>query len=950
MNHSSDKKTSEQTAARFVPDRRDALKLLASGSALALSACGPPKEEIVPYVEMPEGLVPGVPMQFATALPLSGYARGVVVTSHEGRPTKIDGNPRHPASFGASDIFTQAEIMTLYDPDRLGAVRNAQGLSSWNAFSAALLTQMEREKERQGSGLRLLTGRITSPTLLRQIQGLLKSFPGARWLRYEPVSDDAERTGAMLAFSKRMTVIPRIADTTVLLALDADLLGPGPDQIRIASEFANRRRIRSPALAHSFMRLYVIEPCWTLTGANADERMAVARELIRNAAIEIANVLGASIGATDLPDDARRFVEAAAADLQANPGRAIVLAGHAQPAEVHALCHWINDRLQAPRTFIEPVDPSPLGHGQSLRQLLETIESRETETLFIIDSNPAYAAPGELHISEAIARTSFSAHLGMYDNETASVCQWKLPLSHMLESWSDLRAFDGTASIVQPLIRPLYDTRTAHELLALIDNQLSASSYDLVRDTWRPHVSQDFEKSWRRWLNDGVIPDTAQNLISPPSASLPSVSPAAASSTLSLALSPDPSLWDGRFSNNAWLQECPKPLTKEVWGNALDISPKDAQAFNLQTGDVVTLARGALAIEAPVRVREGQAEGVLGATLGYGRRRAGAIGSGVGFDAFVLRTLDNPWTIDGLTVSKTSFRKEILSTQRHFALDAESKDILPSLSMQEMTEGKVDVPENGDLPTLLPDWKYESYKWAMVIDTTLCIGCNACLIACQSENNVPIVGPAEVAVGREMHWLRIDAYQSDSKPLGFQPVPCMHCEKAPCEPVCPVAASVHDSEGLNVQVYNRCIGTRFCQSNCPYKVRRFNFFGYATDEAYANLSANVVEALFNPDVSVRARGVMEKCTYCVQRISRARRAAEKEGRRIREGEVVTACQAACPTRAITFGDLNDEASQINALRKEPHHYAMLGHLGTRPRTTYLARLNNPNPTLRDRKT
>jgi Fe-S-cluster-containing dehydrogenase component/anaerobic selenocysteine-containing dehydrogenase len=933
-------------------DRRRALRLLAAGMALTSSACGRPEEEIAPYVEMPEGLTPGVPLFFATALPLSGFGRGALVTTYEGRPTKIDGNPRHPASLGAADIFLQSEIISLYHPDRAKAVSDENGLSTWKAFSTALFRQMQKEQARNGSGLRFLTGRVTSPTFARQMGDLLKAFPEARWLRYEPIHDDAVSSGAALAFGRPLTALPRLEDASVILTLGADPLGPGPAQLHLASSF-NKARL-SRLQSGKTVRLYVIEPCWTLTGANADEWLAASPGLIRNIAIEIAKSLGAGASGGDVPEPARRFVDAAVKDLQANIGRAIVLAGREQPPELHALCHWINDRLKAPVDYIAPVDPIAAGHIQSLRDVESDLRQNRAETLIIVDCNPAYSAPGELRLGEAIEAAAFTAHLGMFEDETASACKWRLPLSHMFESWSDLRAFEGTASIVQPMIRPLYDTRSAHQLLALIGSGAeSASSYDLVRDSWRNHVgSSDFETAWRSWLHEGTIPATAQNRVTPPRVKLVDIRPAAASQGLVLALGPDPSIWDGSYCNNPWLQECPKPLTKQVWGNALQVSPQDAAAHNLQDGDIVSVSRGERVVEAPVHVVEGQAAGVLGATLGYGRQRAGDIGTDIGFDVFRLQTANSPWFIDDVRLAATGKRQPILTTQHNFKIEADVKDILPTLTFADLAEGRVELPQSVDLPTLLPDWRYDSYKWAMTIDNAACIGCNACVVACQSENNVPVVGPEEIAMGRDMHWLRVDAYFSTraGQPLGFEPVPCMQCEYAPCEPVCPVAASVHDSEGLNVQVYNRCVGTRFCQSNCPYKVRRFNFFGYADGESYANLGEAPLEAHFNPDVTVRARGVMEKCTYCVQRISRARREAEKENRRIPPGGVITACQAACPTHAINFGDLNDPASPIHPLRKEPRHYVLLGHLGTRPRTTYLAAVKNPNPTLAPEKT
>jgi Fe-S-cluster-containing dehydrogenase component len=567
------------------------------------------------------------------------------------------------------------------------------------------------------------------------------------------------------------------------------------------------------------------------------------------------------------------------------------------------------------------------------------------DTLMIVGCNPAYDTPGELSLAQHIASVPFSAHLGLYRDETAAHSTWHLPLSHVLESWSDIRAQDGTASIIQPLIRPLYDTRGAHDLLTFLGGGLSASSYDIVRAKWRsvaPH-GEDFEDWWRQSLQDGVIANTAAATQSLPAAKLTRIAPARPSTGLVLTLAPDPSVFDGSVANNAWLQECPKPFSKQVWGNALHVAEADARAFGLVDGDVVGITAGKDAIEAPVLVQAGQATGTIAGTLGYGRTAAGTMGSRVGFDLYLARRVDSPWALTDVRLSRTASRQNILRTQHFFTLEGEADKLQPRFELADLLKSDVGLSKPGDNPpTLYPSHNYDTYEWAMVVDNAACTGCNACVIACQAENNVPIVGPDEIAEGRDMHWLRVDEYVVAGRP-GFSPVPCMHCEHAPCEPVCPVAASVHDSEGLNVQVYNRCVGTRFCQSNCPYKVRRFNFFGYADGQEYGSFGSEIVKAVFNPDVTVRGRGVMEKCTYCVQRISRARRTAEKENRAIRDGEVTTACQAACPTRAITFGNLADPQAEIHKRRDAPQSYALLGELGTRPRTTYLARLQNSNP-------
>ena len=925
-------------------DRRAALQLFAGGLAFSLTSCAGPSEEIVPYVDMPERLVPGEPLKFATTLSLSGFGRGVLASSVDGRPIKIEGNARHPASLGATDIFGEAAVMSLYDPDRSKAPRSRNEIATWDAFSGALRAQMETEQARQGAGLRIVTGRITSPTLVRQIDALTKQYPQARWLRYEPVSDDAATAGTVLAYGKALSSIPRIADAAVLLVLDADPLGAGPQQIVNANAFARRRK----AGAEPFLRLYAVEPALSLTGANADHRLALQPQLVRNVALAIAAALRGEQQQPALPPAATRFAHAVATDLAANKGRALVMAGPRQPAELHALVHWINAQLRAPIDLIAPVDPNAQSHADALKALARDLADRAVQTLIILAANPAYDTPESLGIADGIAQVPFSVQFGLHDNETGALCRWHLPQSHALESWSDLRAFDGTASIVQPLIRPLYDTRSAHDVLGLLSGEIPPAAYDQVRQTWHDEAAQeDFDDWWRHALHDGVIANTAG---SPEPVGPPKVHDLARGESargMTLVLAPDDAVWDGSFANNPWLQECPRPFSKDVWGNSVGLSPADASRLDICDGDIVRAAYGNRSVEGPVRIHDGQPDGVVAAALGYGRSRAGAIGNGIGFDVYALRSPETPWHLDNVIITPTGTRRQIPSTQRQFRLEGEAKGLYPILTLAELANGK--QPSDHEFehqPSLLPQPEYDGYAWAMVIDTSTCIGCNACVVACQAENNVPVVGPTEVLAGRDMHWLRIDSYVVEpNQPPGFQPVPCMHCEQAPCEPVCPVAASVHDGEGLNVQVYNRCIGTRFCQANCPYKVRRFNWFGYADGQEFADLGQSSVKASHNPDVTVRARGVMEKCTYCVQRISRARRAAEKEDRPIGADEIVTACQAACPTRAIHFGDRNNKASRVSELRTAPHHYALLGHLGTRPRTTYLARLRNPNPIL-----
>ncbi|HEX2656346.1 MAG TPA: 4Fe-4S dicluster domain-containing protein [Xanthobacteraceae bacterium] len=917
--------------------RRDALQVLAAHMTLALAGCSKPAEEIVPYVTMPEGLTPGEPLKFATAVPIGGYGVGVLAISIDGRPIKIEGNPKHPDSLGSTDAFAEAAVMSLYDPDRSRTPTLHGSFSSWDAFGAALLAQLKKHRQNGGEGLRLLTGRITSPTLLRQIDDILVRFPQARWHVHEPIDENVERQGSALAFGRAMHSIPSIEKAEVVLCLDADPLGPGPSQIQNAHRWIQSRDPKRP---EHFMRTYVAESTLTPTGIKADHRVALHPNGITDLSIAISNLFGAGLPEPTLSNAAKRFVNACGADLGAHTGRAVVLAGRTLPAEVHALVHWLNAALNAPIAFVEPFDQSASHEPAALRPLVEALHGGRVDALVVIDTNVGYDAPADLALAAALPKAAFSVHLGCYADETAKLCQWHLPQTHFLEGWSDLRGFDGSATIVQPLIRPLYATRSAHELLTMVAGE-EKLSYDLVRDTWRPRVTMPFEDWWRQVLHDGVIPETAAQRISVAPPQRPQFPRGSASGEFTLVLSPDPSTWDGRYANSPWLQECPKPISKEVWGNALVVHQEDAARLHLTTGDVVRLSAQNHTLESPVLVSSHGARGVIHLSLGYGRTRAGAIGNSIGVSAYTLRWSDALWTTE-VTIKKLNDRREVLTTQNYVRLAGEARDLFP-IRLLDDARKVAGAKREGSLPSLYPPAIADTYAWGMVIDTAACIGCNACVVACQAENNVPVVGPEEIARGRDMHWLRVDIYDHGTDgalKAGFQPVPCMHCENAPCEPVCPVAASVHDSEGLNAQVYNRCVGTRFCEANCPYKVRRFNFFGYADGQEYANLGADTIKAQHNPEVSTRQRGVMEKCTYCVQRISRARRDAKREERTIVDGEVVTACQSACPTRAISFGNLNDKTSAVSAVKGEARQYALLEHLNTRPRTTYLADIRN----------
>jgi molybdopterin-containing oxidoreductase family iron-sulfur binding subunit len=936
-------------------DRRHALKLMAASFALAgLGACTrQPEERIVPYVQQPEHRVPGKPKYYATALSVAGFGIGVLAESHEGRPTKIEGNPDHPGSLGASDPVLQASILGLYDPDRSQVITQVGEIRPWSAFTAAMADVRAAQLERRGRGLRILTGTVTSPTLARQLSGLLAEFPEARWHQWEPLGRDAVREGAVLAYREPLETRYRLDRARVVLALDADLLGMGAGHLRHARDLTRARRARETGSC----RLYVAEPLPTPTGSIADHRIAARASEIDTLARAIARRLGVQVTEGDpaVVDRHRAFIEAVARDLAAARAGAVVAAGPQQPASVHALAHAINETLGAVGTTVELFDPVPanwIDEGASLRALVDDMRAGTVEVLIVLGGNPAFSAPADLEFADVVGRVPLRIHLGAYEDETAALCHWHVPEAHALESWSDVRAFDGTVSIVQPLIEPLFEGRTAHEVLAVLAGTPGRSAYDIVREHWRGRLGDaDFGRRWRQALHDGTVPGTRAPARRPkhrlgPLADARPLAPAS-DGTLELVLRPDPYLLDGRFANNGWLQELPRPVTKLTWDNAALVAPATAARLGLANEQIVGLELGEHLLAAPVWIVPGTAVDSVVLHLGYGRRRAGGVGTGVGADAQALRTTAAPWGGPGLIVRATGERHRLASTQEHHSM--EGRDLvrtttLGALAHPEEHHGGHHEPGPDD--SLYPPVRYDGHAWGMVIDLASCIGCNGCVAACTAENNVAVVGKEQVLAGREMHWLRVDRYYAgdpDAPEVLHQPVPCMHCENAPCEVVCPVNATVHSSEGLNEMVYNRCVGTRYCSNNCPYKVRRFNFF------LYTDWETEVKKLGRNPDVTVRSRGVMEKCTYCVQRVEEARIKAGVEGRPMRDGDVVTACQQACPTDAIVFGDLNDPKSRVARLRADPHNYGLLAELGTRPRTTYLPVVRNPDPTYGETK-
>jgi len=988
--------------------RRNFLKLMGASLALAgVTACTrQPSEELVPYVRQPEDLVPGKPLFYATAMPMAGAGMGLLVESHEGRPTKIEGNPDHPSSRGATDLFAQASILGLYDPDRSQTLTNLGDIRPFATFAGAAQAILSSQQESQGAGIRILTETVASPTLAAQLRGLLDRYPRAKWVQWEPLGRHNAREGSRLAFGEYADAQYAIDQATVILSLDADFLCTGAAGLKHARAFASRRRVDGGRAQAN--RLYAVESTPTNTGSRADHRLPLRPSEVESFARVLAAQLGvAGSAAPAVPDAATRWMTPLVNDLRAHRGQSIVIAGDGQPPIVHALAHAMNDALGnvgATVVYTQTAEARPTNQLAGLQELVGEMSAGDVELLLILGGNPVYTAPADLNFEAAMQLVSVRAHLSLYEDETSAQCHWHIPEAHFLEAWSDVRSDEGIVTIVQPLIAPLYNGKSAHEVVAAVSDR-ERSGYDLVREHWARETGLSMEppapatgpataaqvgaagptdasqiapagptadavagdaeleprliaaapvpllspldREWRRWLHDGLMPNTAfaPRTLSVRGDVAAQPRPAAGqASGLEVVFRPDPSVYDGRFANNAWLQELPKSLTKLTWDNAALVSPTTAARLTLVNGDVVELSQGGRTIRLPIWVAPGQAADTLTLHLGYGRTRAGRTGNGNGFNVNPLRTTEALDILTGVELTKTGDTYALASTQDHWSL--EGRNLVRVATAAEFAEDPQFAQKMEHLPitglTMYGEHRKDGYQWGMTIDQNVCTGCNSCVVACQAENNVPVVGKEQVLNGREMHWLRIDRYYTgdlENPDTYHQPMPCQQCENAPCEVVCPVSATVHSDEGLNDMVYNRCVGTRYCSNNCPYKVRRFNFL------LYQDWDTPSLSLQRNPDVTVRSRGVMEKCTYCVQRINHARVAAKLDDRPIRDGEVVTACQSACPTEAIVFGNINDPDSRVSRMKASTLNYSLLAELNSRPRTTYMAIVRNPNTEL-----
>ncbi len=927
--------------------RRDFLHLVGGSLALAgLAGCTrQPPEGILPYVEPPPEDRPGEPLYFATAVPVNGVAQGVLVESHTGRPTKVEGNPDHPASLGATDVLSQACLLDLYDPDRAVPMSHLANPATWDDFLTAILPAL-RQAGKSGGGVRILTETVTSPTLGAQISAFLAAYPGAKWHQYDPAGWHSARAGSQEAFGRPLNTYYRFDRADVILAVDSDFLACGPASTRYARDFAGRRRVRRGST--SMNRLYAAETTMTATGGKADHRLSLRYSELEPFLDALASAIGgASLSGMD-PNRAK-WISAAARDLVAHKGTSAIIPGDHTPARVHALCYHLNGVLGnngATVIHTDPIEVKAEDQVASLRTLVTDMQSGAVQVLLILGGNPVYNAPNDFGFAQALKQVPLSVHSALLHDETSSYTHWHVPHTHFLEDWGDARSFDGTVTIQQPLISPMFDGISLIRLLDALIQPPGRSTYDIVRSYWQKKSGAgDFETWWRQSVHSGVVANSALPPVTAGSPAAAATSPAPQNAGgIEFVFRPDPYILDGRYANNPWLRELPRPMTKLSWDNPIHISIRTAQRLGLQNQERVEVSHNGASLIGSVWITPGQPDDSLTLPLGYGRYAGGKVATQGGYNAYQLRRSDAMWSATGAQVRKTGPPYPLATMQIHRDMAYREPAIVAKVSdyLKDPKFAQNKQKEPAPYNTLYPQWDYTGYSWGMSIDLTSCVNCNACVIACQAENNIPVVGKEQCLFRRQMYWIRVDTYYEGdftAPMVRYQPVPCMHCEDAPCELVCPVQATNHSSDGLNDMVYNRCVGTRYCSNNCPYKVRRFNFL------IFADWSTEEWKMQRNPDVTVRSRGVMEKCTYCVQRIREAEIRARREDRFIRDGEIVPACAQACPTQAIVFGDINNPNNQVAKLKREDLNYALLAELNTRPHTTYLAGLRNPNPEL-----
>lgn len=959
--------------------RRNFLSLIAASVALAgLEGCKKPVQKIIPYVEAEIGTIPGIPKYYASTIPWKNNALGVVIENHDERPVKVEGNEKHPSTLGKSNAFSQASTIEMYDPDRARGVKYNGKKVDWSEY---LKFAKDINKD-DGKGLAVLMQESSSPTI-KSIQNDFKTkFPSASWVSYESVNNENLYKGIEKAFSKKLQPIYRLENAQIIVSLGSDFLGVDDNNIYNTRKFAQNRDIVDEN--STMNRLYVAESSITSTGSSADHRLNIPQHEMESILAELSyelKKLGLSLDASKVKSSNNLWIKAAAEDLMSNRGDSIILGGSQLSPEFHQLIALLNNQLNAPVDYY-PLSLSQVSSLADFKSLCDDIKNNKIKNLIILGANPVYDSPADFNFGDLLKNVPNSVHLTNILDETSKLCSWNIAMTHYFECWGDAMSYDGFVSIVQPQIMPLFDSKSAIQVLTPLVYSKELSSYDTVKNVWKSDIvkSGNFEREWEKVLHDGLYKNTIIKK--------EQVRPSSKTSTAQLnnfielddnkfeiVFNASSSVYDGRFANNGWLQEIPKPVTSLTWDNAALISIKVAKKLNIKNGQMIEIKIDNKSIKLPAWITPGQNQKSISLELGYGREFEGRLGNGVGFNVYPLRMSSNPSYSLNASISVLDETYPLASTQDHHGLE-EDRYAAPGFDKLSNNEVQSRIPELVKQSTLdyykdNPDWvqkKVEEHKpdkkrswadhsmynpepeydyskgpqWGMSIDLTSCTSCNACSIACQSENNIPVVGKQQVMNGREMHWIRIDNYfagDPDNPEMSTQSVACVHCELAPCETVCPVAATTHSSDGVNQMTYNRCLGTRYCANNCPYKVRKFNFYNYTRD------LPEVVQMAMNPDVSIRFRGVMEKCTYCYQRVSAARISAENENREIQDGDFQVACQQSCPADAIKFGDINDPNSAVSKAKRRNRDYALLAHLGTAPRTTYLAKIRNQNPKL-----
>jgi len=1034
-------------------NRRQFMKVMAASFGLAglgMAGCRRPEQVILPYSKQPENLIPGVPVYYTSSQPGMRDNVPVIVETQMGRPTKIEGNPSYKPYGGATSVYTQASILDLYDPDRA-----TKSSISETAVRDRLAAISKAHAADGGKGLVFLAEPSTSPSRAKLVAQIKETFPAATWAEYTAIDQSTSEQAAKAVFGKSLRSIPDFSKAKRVLSLDADFLLNADASIGLAREFVKTRKVKDSKDASKMSRLYAVESSLTSTGSMADHRLRLSSSQMGAFIAQLAIAMGVSLpasakkAAASLTVDAK-WVEECATDLAEHKGHSLVVAGEHLSKSVHAIVIAINEALSAPVNYFEVPDAEA-----GIADAVARLNKGDVQTLIILDGNPVYNAPVDLDWAGAQAKAAESIYFGGAINETSKASKLHIAGSHYLESWGDGRTFDGTLVPVQPMIEPLFPTFNELDVLASLVGAKITDGYSIVQATFKALGGSDFNK----FLSDGLLEGSAYKAVKVGSGDFAAAidaaeleAPELSASKLEVRFAASSHAGDGRYGNNGWMMECPDPMTKLTWDNAILMSPRLAKELEERDGIQIFPnkkpmnkdsaffegAKGTLqnnkaefkrgkeqavvaeftlngrTVKGPIHVVPGMANYTVVLPLGMGREVIGRVGLGVGFNAYSVRSSDALGVASGAALKLTPEVHPLANTQEHWSMEGRAivregnvdqykktpdfankmgveshapanygKDADKSLQEKSVNQYRgnsaYEHPSFADPAPNVKVWQGEEARakfpdiqqWGLTIDMNSCTGCTACVVACQSENNIPIVGKEQVLRGREMHWMRIDRYFSAEKydqeevpedvQVSFMGMMCQHCENAPCEQVCPVNATVHDNSGLNVMAYNRCVGTRYCANNCPYKVRRFNFFDWnkrQIGEFYkGSLLGPVDEPELqkmqkNPNVTVRMRGVMEKCTYCTQRIEAAKidqkRLAGATGNiTIADGTIKTACQQACPTDAISFGDISDANSEVSKLKASDRNYSVLGYLNVRPRTTYLARLRNPNPKMPD---